>query len=165
MPESGDLGALVAAAGQSLVDVQSDLTKGVSGIPLAVALSEAELEVKGLIGRSEDGSLRLDTISLRQAREEDIGEGLLSSIKVRYVAVAEPSEPGETVPERDPAEIIAEVRTRRDIKRLESIVGELDFDIQYVPAARRWLVSATGPENRVMREIVIEETTPGSAGG
>ena len=157
MAETGaDLGGFLEAAGRSLADAQGSLAGDVADIPAAVAISEAELEVKAAVARLADGRLTLETISTQDMRQGKITPGLLSTVRVHYVAGA-----ADTLtagpPTRTPKDVIDGVRGREDVVVLDKILGGLAYDAVYVSAGRRWLVTARDAEQRLVREVLVPD--------
>lgn len=159
MPEAGaDLGGFLEAAGQSFADAQGALVGELVDIPAAVAISEAELEVKAAVTRRTDGTVGLETISAQDMRSGAITPGLLSTVRVQYVAVAADTVvPRSEQPTRTPKDVIDNVRTREDVVVLDKILGGLVFDAIYVPSGRRWLVTAKDADQRLVREVLVPD--------
>jgi hypothetical protein len=158
MPDGADLGGFLEAAGRSLADAQGTLADGVADIPAAIAIAEAELEVKAAVTRRTDGTLQLETLSAQDMRSGTITPGLLSTVRVQYVAVAADTlaAPSQQ-PIRAPKDVIDDVRVRDDLAVLERILGGLVFDAVYVPSGRRWVVTAKDEEQRIVREILVPD--------
>ena|SRR5918995_473658 len=159
MAESGaDLGGFLEAAGKSFVDAQGALSGDLVDIPPAVAIAEAELELKAALQRRADGTVTLETISTSDMRSGAITPGLLSTIRVQYVAVPADtlSSPAEQ-PASTPKDAIDTVRGREDVVVLDKILGGLLYEAAYLPGRRRWLVTATDAEQRVVREIIVPD--------
>ena len=158
MADGADLGGFLEAAGKSFVDAQGALSGDVADIPAAVAIAEAELELKAALERRADGSVRLETISTQDMRSGAITPGLLSTIRVQYVAV-----PADTLvspseqPSGTPKDAIDRVRAREDVVVLDKILGGLSYEATYLPGRRRWLVTATDVEQRVVREVLVAD--------
>jgi hypothetical protein len=157
MPSEADLGGFLEAAGKSLSDAQGALAGELVDLPPAVAIAEAELEVKAAVQRRADGTVVVETISTQDMRSGAITPGLLSTIRIQYVAVAADSlvAPSER-PTRTPKDVIDEVRGRDDVAALDKILGGLTFDAIQVPG-RRWLVTARDPERRLVREVLVQD--------
>lgn len=157
MSTEAELGGFLEAAGRSLTDAQGTLGGGVSDVPTAVAIAQAELEVKATVSRGADGSLRIETLSAQDIRSGKIAPGVLSTVRVQYVAV-----PGDglTAPSRQPGQtpgaVIDRVRAREDVAALDRILGGLAFDAVFVPPGR-WLVTAIDAEQRVVREVLVPD--------
>jgi len=156
-----DLGGFLEAAGRSLSGAQGELVGDELGAPGAVAIAEAELEVKATVEDAGAGKLGLRPVSSRDAREADIDPGLLSTLRIRYVAMADDTlaAPAER-PTRTANGVIEEVSGREDVKALDRILGGLEFEATFVPASADWLVTAKDPKNRIVRQVVV-----GDAGG
>jgi hypothetical protein len=158
MSPGAELGGFFEAAGRSIADAQGTLGGGVTDIPAAVAISEAELEVKAAVSRSAEGALQLETLSAEDMRSGAITPGLLSTVRVQYVAVAvDTLTPPSQQPTRTSGEVIENVRKREDVVALDRILGGLAFNAVYVPSGRRWLVTATDAELRVVREVLVPD--------
>jgi hypothetical protein len=161
MTEPGaDLKGFLEAAGRSLADAQGALAGEVADIPSAVAISEAELEVKATVDRS-GGTVVLQPVTSQDARQGAITPGMLSTVRIRYVAVTEDTLAAPSVQPALTAEIvIAEVSKRNDIVTLDKILGGLAYEAVFVPATSRWLVTARDPEQRLVREVVVPDGKP-----
>jgi hypothetical protein len=158
MPAGADLGGFLEVAGRSLADAQGTLADGVADIPAAIAIAEAELEVKAAVTRRTDGTLQLETLSAQDMRSGTITPGLLSTVRVQYVAVAADTlvAPSQQ-PTRTPNDVIDDVRVRDDVTVLDRILGGLVFDAVYVPSGRRWVVTAKDEEQRIVREVLVPD--------
>lgn len=158
MVESGaDLTGFLEAAGRSLADAQGALSGELVDLPTAVAISEAELEVKATVDRSAAGVV-LQPISTAAMLKGGITPGVLSTLRIRYVAVTEDTvAPPSQRPSRDAGSVIGEVQKRDDVVALDEILGGLRFEAVFVPARRRWLVTARDPEARLVREVVVPD--------
>jgi hypothetical protein len=154
-----DLGGFLEAAGRSLADAQGGLAGKGLGIPGAVAIAEAELEIKATVEGAATGELALQPVSGKDIREADISPGVLSTVRIRYVAVADDTlvAPAEE-PSRTADTVIGEVRRRKDVAAIAKILGGLEFDAAFVPATKRWLVTARDQQARVVREVVVPDT-------
>jgi hypothetical protein len=156
--EPPDLKAFLEAAGRSLADAQGSLVGGAADIPAMVAISDAELEVKALVETRTDGKLALKPVSSQEALTGKIDPGALSTVKIRYVAVTDDTLSGPAQrPTRSADSVIAEVKRREDVASLGRILGTLKFEATFVPARRRWIVTATDPAGRVVREVLIAD--------
>jgi hypothetical protein len=153
------LGQVVAAAGAALSDAQRELLG--EGFAAQMAVSEVELEVKAAFGRDGRGELTMTPISAADLAKGTIAPGLVSTVKVRYTAVAADEAPTAEAPAKSSPQVIDQVRAREDVARLDRILGGLDLQATFVPEVRRWLVSARDPEGRVVRQLVVEDR-PGS---
>ena len=157
MPASeADLTGFLEAAGRSLVEAQAALKGEIVDIPTAVAISEAELELKATVDRTAGGDVVLQPVTSQDARQGAITPGMLSTIRIRYVAVAEEAV-APSRPTRTPDKVIDEVRGRSDVAALDKILGGLTFQAVFVPTTQRWLVTATDAQERLVREVVVPD--------
>jgi hypothetical protein len=152
-----DLAGFLEAAGRSLADAQGALAGDVADIPAAVAISEAELEVKATMEGAQ-GSVVLQPVTSADARQGAITPGMLSTVRIRYVAVTEDTlvAPSEQ-PTRSAATVIKEVSAREDVAVLDKILGGLTYEAVFVPGTQRWLVTAKDPELHLVREVVVPD--------
>jgi hypothetical protein len=157
MATEAELGGFLEAAGKSLADAQGALAGDVVDLPPAVAIAEAELELKAAVQRRTDGTVVLETISTQDMRSGAITPGLLSTIRVQYVAVAADTlvAPSQQ-PTRTPKDVIDDVRKREDVAVLDRILGGLRYEAVFVPG-KRWLVTARDADERLVREILIRD--------
>jgi hypothetical protein len=157
MATEADLGGFLEAAGKSFTDAQGALAGDVVDLPPAVAIAEAELELKVAVQRRTDGTVVLETISTQDMRSGAITPGLLSTIRVQYVAVAADTltAPSQQ-PTRTPKDVIDDVRGREDVAVLDRILGGLRYEAVLVPG-KRWLVTAHDPDDRLVREILVPD--------
>ena len=155
-PAAPGLGGFLEAAGRSLADAQGALAGEQLDVPSSIAIAEAELEVKATVERSAGGALALRTISSADLTKGGIAPGLVSTVRIRYVAVADDAlaAPSER-PARTPGAVIDDVRKRADVASLDRILGGLSFEATFVPKTERWLVTARDAESRVVREVVV----------
>lgn len=157
MAGEAELGGFLEAAGKSLADAQGALAGELVDLPPAVAIAEAELELKAAVQRRADGTVVVETISAQDMRSGTITPGLLSTIRIQYVAVAADTvAPPSQQPTRTPRDVIDEVRKRDDVAALDRILGGLRFEAIHVPG-RRWLVTAKDPDERLVREILVKD--------
>jgi hypothetical protein len=149
MATEADLGGFLEAAGKSFTDAQGALAGDVVDLPPAVAIAEAELELKAAVQRRTDGT--------QDMRSGAITPGLLSTIRVQYVAVAADTltAPSQQ-PTRTPKDVIDDVRGREDVAVLDRILGGLRYEAVLVPG-KRWLVTAHDPDDRLVREILVPD--------
>ena len=157
MASEAELGGFLEAAGKSFTDAQGALSGEVVDLPPAVAIAEAELELKAALQRRSDGTVVLETISTQDMRSGAITPGLLSTIRVQYVAVAADTVAAPSQqPARTPKDVIDDVREREDVAVLDRILGGLRYEAVFVPG-KRWLVTARDPEERLVREILVPD--------
>ena len=154
-----ELRGFLEAAGRSLADAQGALTGEVLVQRPALAISDAELDVKAALGTNPDGTVSLQTLSATDLRRGGIDPALLSSVRVRYVAVAGDLAVAGAGPTRTPDEVIDTVRGRPDLERLREILGDVRLEAEFVPESRRWLVTARDPDGRLVRELVLPDET------
>ena len=158
MAENGaDLKGFLEAAGRSLADAQGALAGDVADIPTAVAIAEAELEVKATM-EGAPGAVVLQPVTSQDARQGAITPGMLSTVRIRYVAVTEDTlvAPSEQ-PTRSAETVIKEVSAREDVAVLDKILGGLTYEAVFVPGTQRWLVTAKDPEQHLVREVVVPD--------
>jgi hypothetical protein len=157
MAGEAELGGFLEAAGRSFTDAQGALSGDVVDLPPAVAIAEAELELKAAVQRRGDGAVVLETISTADMRSGAITPGLLSTIRVQYVAVAADTltAPSQQ-PSRTPKDVIDDVRKRSDVAALDRILGGLRYEAVPVPG-KRWLVTARDDEDRLVREVLVAD--------
>lgn len=157
MATEADLGGFLEAAGKSLADAQGALAGELVDLPPAVAIAEAELELKAAVQRRADGTVVVETISTQDMRSGAITPGLLSTVRIQYVAVAADTiAPPSQQPTRTPKDVIDEVKARDDVAALDRILGGLRFEAVPVPG-RRWLVTAKDAEERLVRELLVQD--------
>ena len=162
MSETGaDLTGFLEAAGRSLAEAQGALAGEVADVPSAVAISEAELEVKATVDRA-DGAVVLQPVTSQDARQGAITPGMLSTVRIRYVAVTEDTlvAPSEQ-PTRTAEIVIKDVSAREDVVTLDKILGGLSYEAVFVPTTKRGLVTARDPEQRLVREVVVPDAKVG----
>lgn len=161
MPEQGaDLQGFLEAAGRSLAGAQGSLAGTVADVPTAVAIAEAELELKAAVARRSDGTVVLEPISTQDMRAGGITPGLVSTVRIQYVAVGSTAVAGAEEPRRTPVDVVESVRERPDVKALDRILGGLVYETAFVPGRKRWLVTAKDPEERVVREVLVPDERP-----
>lgn len=153
-----DLTGFLEAAGRSLADAQGALAGELVDVPSAVAISEAELEVKATMDRGAGGVVVLQPVTSQDARQGAITPGMLSTVRIRYVAVTEDTliAPSQR-PARTPATVIDDIRKREDVVALDKILGGLTYEAVFVGPSQRWLVTARDPEGRAVREVVVPD--------
>jgi hypothetical protein len=152
-----DLTGFLEAAGRSLADAQGALSGELVDLPTAVAISEAELEVKATVDRTAAGVV-LQPVSTAAVLKGGITPGVLSTLRIRYVALTEDTvAPPSQRPSQDGATVIGVVQKREDVVALDKILGGLRFEAVFVPLTRRWLVTARDPEDRLVREVVVPD--------
>lgn len=157
MASEAELGGFLEAAGKSFSDAQGALAGELVDLPPAVAIAEAELELKAAVQRRTDGTVVLETISTQDMRSGAITPGLLSTIRVQYVAVAADTVAAPSQqPSRTPKDVIDDVRVREDVAVLDRILGGLRYEAVFVPG-KRWLVTARDADERLVRELLVPD--------
>lgn len=157
MTQSNDkpgLQGFLEAAGRSLSGAQGQLVGEALETP-ALAISDAELEVKAAVAQGADGSLSLQTFSAAEVRRGGVNASLLSTLRVSYVAVA--SEASAPPAVRNPVEVAEGVREMPDIVALGRILGRLEVDPVFVADRGRWLVSVRDAQGRLVRELILPD--------
>ncbi len=164
-PTEADLQAFIESAGRSLADAQSALGSG-HEIPTALVMANADLEIKTALASDARGRLALQPISIQQASGGAIDPGMLSTLKVSFVATIDDTiQAGAKEPSRPKDDVIAGVRERADLASLDRILGGLKYDATYVPLQERWLVTVRDPQDRLVRELVIPDQVKEGGGG
>lgn len=158
MPEQGaELSGFLEAAGRSLAEAQGELAGLAADVPTTVAIAEAELELKAAVARRADGTVVLETISTGDMRAGGITPGLLSTVRIQYVAVGTAATLGAEAPRRTPEDVVGDVKGRDDVGRLDRILGGLVYEAQFVPGPKRWLVTARDADARIVREVLVPD--------
>lgn len=83
-PNEIDLEAFLRAAGQSFTDAQKSLVSGLD-VPVNMALSDAELELKVAVSSDAEGKMAIRPISSEDLFRGGIDPGMLSTVRVRFV--------------------------------------------------------------------------------
>jgi hypothetical protein len=55
--------------------------------------------------------------------------------------------------------VVDAVREREDVVALGEIFGDLDFDPVFVPESRDWLVRVADSQGRIVRKIVVPDSS------
>jgi len=160
---SADLRGFLESAGRSLSDAQAALAGEALPRRPALAISDADLQVKAAVEQTAQGTLSLQTLTAADVRRGGIDPGLVSTVRIRYVAVA--SEAPTARATRSPDDVITEVRKQPQIATLERILGHLDIDAVFVTERQRWLVTARDPSGRLVREMVVPDRQGGATRG
>jgi hypothetical protein len=145
------------SAGRSLSDAQRSLGVEAGGAP-TMLLSTAELEVKAAVRSDAKGALSLQPMSVSDITRGTVDPGLLSTFRLQFVATAPDVVPTPgPAPKRRVADLVAELRRKTDLGRIEKIVGELSYAASFIPARQVWLVTATDANNQVVREVILSD--------
>jgi hypothetical protein len=155
-PAPVDLRELFESAGISLAEAQGTLTGGATTLPSRMAISDVELELRAAIDTTAEGKVGIHLIPLADVRSGQVESSALSTIRLHFVSIPDERLVADE-PSLSPAEVIEEVKGRRDVAGLASALGELTFNAVRVPEARRWLVTAHDPEGRLVREVVVPD--------
>jgi hypothetical protein len=171
--QGAQLGALAGLAGGSLTQAQGDLGLGVN-LSSAMVMSEATLDIKAAISRSSDGELLIEPMSSAQLAGR-LNAAAISTVRLNFVATAsEPASPaaptpgagsgntsGGSTPPSGPGsrltreQALAAFQAQDDVQRLEKLIGPFELRTQTVPSTGQWIVKATDPAGRVVREQLI----------
>ena len=163
---SAQLGALAGLAGGSLSTAQGALGQG-ADLNSAMVMSEATLEIKAAVSRASNGELLIEPISTSHLAGQ-LNAAAISTVRLSFVATA--SEAGSSAPSRSGTEstsggtsrltreqALAVFQAQDDVQRLEKIIGPFELRTQVVPSTGQWIVQATDPAGRVVREQLIRK--------
>lgn len=158
--EGAGLSGFLKAAGSSLGDAQRQLTAGEEGgdFSEAMAISEVEIEVKATLDQGVE-EMELRPVSSQEARSGEIAPDLVSTLRVRYVALPGAGSAPQAAAGPRAAEVVDAVREREDVVALGEIFGDLDFDPVFVPESRDWLVRVADSQGRIVRKIVVPDSS------
>ncbi len=158
-----DLGAFLKSAGESLSEAQEALVAGLE-LPARMVLSNAEMELKVAVSSDAKGRMTIQPISAQDIRRGGIEPDVLSTLRVSFVGPVGEATPSAVTPavtpagpKRNPIDIIDEVHKYPDVTKLEKVLGGLDIKPSYVPDKKRWLVSVTDSDGRIVRELVLAD--------
>mgnify|MGYP000864014449 CR=1 FL=1 len=168
---SAKLSSLVGGAGASLGLAQSDLGLG-AGLFSSMVMSEASLEIKAAVSQTSSGELVIEPLSSAHLAG-NLNPMAVSTVKVSFVATASSPDlqapvtspagngsgttgtPGKPPISRDKA--LSIFREQEDLKTLEKLLGPLAVKTQLVPNTGQWVLSATDPSGRLVREQIIRD--------
>lgn len=157
---SGDeieLQAFLESAGRSLAGAQGALGAPIN-LQSELVLASAELEAKVALKTDAAGRLSVQPISSQDLQQANLQANGISTLRINFVATAgEPTPDAAAPPIRKPGEVIDSVRQRRDVVRLEDILGELKIEAVFVPQTRRWMVTARDSKGRIVREVIAPD--------
>jgi hypothetical protein len=152
------LGEFFELAGRSIAEAQDAIAP--LDQPTQMVIDNAEVEVKVTVASDANGALAVQTISSEEASRGRIDPGMLSTLRVNFVAAAA-EQPTTSVtgarPKRDVKDVIKEVSSRPDVVNVTKALGKLDFEAIYVPNLKRWLVIARDAKRRIVRESVVPD--------
>ncbi len=155
-PRDPDLRRFLEGAGRSLSLAGSDLAEG-TDFQTKLVMASVEVEARVALESDDSGALRVHPVSTRDL-ESKISAAALSTLRVQFVTTApEPAERVVQTPTREPEDVVAEVRGRDDVARLEDILGRMKIAPTFVAESGRWLVTVTDPQGRPVREIVLPD--------
>jgi len=163
---SAQLGAMAGLAGGSLTVAQGDLGLG-ANLSSAMVMSEAVLDIKAAISRASNGELLIEPMSSVHLAGQ-LNAAAISTVRLNFVATASdapvatsPATGGGTtgtppVGTRFTREqALAVFQAQDDVQRLEKLIGPFELRTQTVPSTGQWIVQATDPAGRVVREQLI----------
>ncbi len=160
-PRNGaELGAFLDTVGRSFSEAQDALGEGLD-LPTSFVIADAELEIKAAVSVDAAGRTIVQTLSARELYEGAIDPGVLSTVRVGFTVTPRevlPKEPLQAEqPNREPEEVIKDLRSRTDVAALAKILGDLEIQATYVPEEKRWLVVARDPSGRLVRQVVLPD--------
>lgn len=151
----GGLPQFLEAAGRSFAEAQAALA-GQAGLDTTLAIADAELEVRAALQTTDKG-LQLQTISAADARQGGIQPDALSTVRVRFVALGEPAQAAALRPGLTREQVAQQVSDRADLSGIKNVFERLHIDPVFVPESRRWLVTVSDPQGRMLRELVVPD--------
>ncbi|ACF47223.1 conserved hypothetical protein [Prosthecochloris aestuarii DSM 271] len=125
------------------------------GMQSAMMISEAELTIKTSM-RMNKGRLALEPVSSASSVKGGVQPDALSTVTIRYVAARSEGAVSNT-PQKTRDEVLREVSSRKDLTRLQDILGTLDMNADYVKELDLWTVKVTDDRSRVVRVLNIED--------
>ncbi len=164
------LGALAGLAGGSLSVAQGEL--GLStDLNSAMVMSEAVLDIKAAISRAGNGELLIEPMSSAHLVGQ-LNVAAISTVRLNFVATASDAPiaaasaatgVGTTGTTGTPTvgsrftreQALAVFQAQDDVKRLEKLIGPFELRTQTVPSTGQWIVQATDPAGRIVREQLI----------
>lgn len=162
-PNTAALGAFVGLAGGSLSTAQQQLGQGVD-LSSTMVMSEAVLEIKTAVSRSASGELVVEPLSTAQLAGQ-LNTAAISTVRLNFVATAleapsaAPGTPttggGGTPPRLTRDQALVKFQAQADIQRLEKLLGPFELRTELVSSTGHWLVQASDPAGRIVREQLI----------
>lgn len=168
---SAPLGALAGLAGGSLAAAQEQLGQGVD-LSSAMVMSEAVLEIKAAIGRAANGELLVEPLSSTHLASQ-LNAAAISTVRLNFVATASEvpaaaapatgtsagtgSSNGSTPPRLTREQALAAFAAQDDVQRLEKLIGPFELRTQFVSGSGQWIVQASDPAGRIVREQLIRD--------
>lgn len=164
-PGGAQLGALAGLAGGALTAAQGELGLG-ADFSSAMVMSEAALEIKAAIGQTKSGELLVQPLSSAHLAAR-LEAAAISTLRLNFVATANEA-PAQTAippsgggssdappPRLSREQALATFGAQADVMRLEKLLGPFSLRTQVVPLTGQWIVQATDPAGRVVREQLI----------
>lgn len=163
---SAPLGALVGMAGGSLSAAQGQMGQS-ADLSSAMVMSEAALEIKAAIGRTANGELLVEPLSSAHLAVQ-LNAAAISTVRLSFVATAStavnslPSAGGTVgtgpgLPRFTRENALAVFQAQEDVQRLEKLIGPFELRTQLVPGSGQWIVQASDPAGRIVREQLIRD--------
>ena len=152
------LGDFLKLAGSSISEAQAAIAP--LDQPTQLVIGNAEVEAKVTMETTPKGGMAVHTISSSDIRRSGLNPGVLSTVRINYVATAsEPKgiEPSVKPARKDLAAVIAEVSRQPDVENLSKILGPLEYRTTFVPDQNRWLVVAHDAKGRLIRETIVPD--------
>jgi hypothetical protein len=155
-----ELGSFLDTVGRSFSDAQDTLGEGL-GLPTSFVIADAELEIKAAVSLDAAGRTVVQTLSARDLYEGVIDPGVLSTVRVGFTATPREVAPEGPLqverPNRQPNDVVQDLRSRPDVAALAKILGDLQIQATYVPGEKRWLVVARDPRGRLVRQVILPD--------
>lgn len=160
MSDEAQLEDVLRAGGASVAAAQDALLTTSAGPRFAV--TDLELDVKVAFARDGSGALSVAPVSARDLRAGDIAPELVSSVRVRYVAVVDPLDMGAAAsgPLRSAEDVEAEALERADVRSLVKALGGVQASATFLRGQESWLVRVALGDVTV-REIVLPDRVEG----
>jgi hypothetical protein len=167
-PKGAQLGTLTGLAGGALSAAQGELGLG-ADLSSTMVLSEAALEIKAAIGQTKSGELLVEPLSSAHLAAR-LEAAAISTLRLSFVATA--SEMGAQLPAPPSGggtgaapglarltreQALAIFGAQEDVQRLEKLLGPFELRTHAVALTGQWIVQATDPAGRVVREQLIRQ--------
>jgi hypothetical protein len=159
------LSALAGLAGGSLTSAQGELGLG-ANLSSAMVMSEAALEIKAAISRTSSGELVIEPMSTAQLAGQ-LNAAAISTVRLSFVATASDAPAAAPAPSGGTTgtttggirltreQALAVFQAQDDVQRLEKLIGPFELKTQIVPSTGQWIVQASDPDGRIVREQLI----------
>ncbi|MBK8025378.1 MAG: hypothetical protein IPK19_29300 [Chloroflexi bacterium] len=160
-----DLQSFLEGAGRSLASAQEALGSEIN-LQADMVIASAEVEAKVALKADATGKLAVQPLSSQDLVQANLNVAGISTLRISFVAAAAETAPGASAgrPVRKSADVIAEIRDREDVTRLQNILGELKFEATFVQQTRRWMVTARDAKGRLVREEILPDDNPAGRG-